>query len=184
MDSKKNQIRDEIQRNLKRYENKLKRKIDVYQETLKTREDIYEESRLLVEQTLETSNIINLEAIEISLEALKVILENFDDRDIEENQMYYPETGNQDFGYQIYHKKEFNQYEIPPQEGDSKNLDTLMQNKCSLGVKTSDTQKLLKNFLSPYTPYRSLLVYHGVGVGKTCASIMIAENYKKEEKEK
>ena len=94
--------------------------------------------------------------------------------------MYYPETGTLDFGYQIYHKKEFNQYKIPEQKGNSKNLDELMVNKCSMGVKTSDTQKLLKNFLSPHTPYRSLLVYHGVGVGKTCASIMIAENYRQE----
>ena len=83
MDSKKNQIRDEIQKTLKRYEMKLKKKIDLYRDTLHTKEDIYEESRLLVEQTLETSNIINLEAIEISLEALKVILENFNDREIE-----------------------------------------------------------------------------------------------------
>ena len=66
--------------------------------------------------------------------------------EVEENQMYYPETGTLDFGYQIYHKKEFNQYKIPKQEGTSKNLDELMINKCSMGVKTSDTQKLLKNF--------------------------------------
>jgi hypothetical protein len=58
-----------------------------------------------------------------------------------------------DFGYQIYHKKEFNQYEIPPQAGESKRSEIhLMQKKCSLGVKTSDTQKLLKNFsISLYT---------------------------------
>ena len=30
----------------------------------------------------------------------------------------------------------------------------------------SETQKLLKTFISPNTPYNGLLVYHGVGVGK------------------
>ena len=98
--------------------------------------------------------------------------------------LFYPEVGMEDFGYKIYHKREFNQYKIPPQEGDVKNLDKMMEEKCSGGVKGNETQKLLKNFLSPYTPYRGLLVYHGVGVGKTCASIMIAENYKKEIEDK
>ena len=28
------------------------------------------------------------------------------------------------------------------------------------------------------TPYRSLLVFHGVGVGKTCSGISMAENFK------
>ena len=99
--------------------------------------------------------------------------------EVEENQMYYPETGTLDFGYQIFIRKNLINIKFQNRR-QLKNLDELMINKCSMGVKTSDTQKLLKNFLSPYTPYRSLLVYHGVGVGKTCASIMIAENYKEE----
>jgi hypothetical protein len=40
------------------------------------------------------------------------------------------------------------------------------------------TQKLLRNFMSPYTPYRSLLIYHEMGVGKTCTAITIAESLK------
>ena len=40
------------------------------------------------------------------------------------------------------------------------------------------TQKLLRNFMSPYTPYRSLLIYHEMGVGKTCTVITIAESLK------
>ena len=35
----------------------------------------------------------------------------------------------------------------------------------------TNSQKFLKTFMSPYTPYNSLLVYHGTGVGKTCTSI-------------
>ena len=39
-------------------------------------------------------------------------------------------------------------------------------------------QKLLRNFMSPYTPYRNLLIYHQMGVGKTCTAITIAEQLK------
>lgn len=39
-------------------------------------------------------------------------------------------------------------------------------------------QKMLRNFMSPYTPYRSILIYHEMGVGKTCTAITIAEALK------
>ena len=32
-------------------------------------------------------------------------------------------------------------------------------------------QKFIRDYLSPKSPYRGLLLYHGLGVGKTCASI-------------
>ena len=38
--------------------------------------------------------------------------------------------------------------------------------------------KMLRNFMSPYSPYRSLLIYHEMGVGKTCTGITIAESLK------
>lgn len=36
-------------------------------------------------------------------------------------------------------------------------------------------QRFVANFLSPRSPYMSMLLYHGVGVGKTCAAVQIAE---------
>lgn len=42
----------------------------------------------------------------------------------------------------------------------------------------SNIQKMLRNFMSPRTPYRGLLICHGTGVGKTCTSITIAEALK------
>ena len=41
-------------------------------------------------------------------------------------------------------------------------------------------QKLLKNFMNKNSPYKGMLLYHGLGTGKTCTSITIAENLKKE----
>lgn len=39
-------------------------------------------------------------------------------------------------------------------------------------------QKLVRDYLNLYTPYRGLLLYHGLGSGKTLSSIAIAEGMK------
>lgn len=38
-------------------------------------------------------------------------------------------------------------------------------------------QRFVANLMNPRTPYMSMLLYHGVGVGKTCAAIQAAEAY-------
>ncbi len=38
-------------------------------------------------------------------------------------------------------------------------------------------QQFVANFIHPRTPYYSMLLYHGVGVGKTCAAITAAEAF-------
>ena len=43
-------------------------------------------------------------------------------------------------------------------------------------------QKLVRDYLQHDSPYRGLLLYHGLGVGKTCASIAIAEGFKSNRK--
>jgi hypothetical protein len=44
-------------------------------------------------------------------------------------------------------------------------------------------QKLITDYLNMYTPYRGLLLFHGLGSGKTCSSIAIAENFKNPNKQ-
>jgi len=39
-------------------------------------------------------------------------------------------------------------------------------------------QKIVRDYMNLYTPYRGLLLYHGLGSGKTCTSIPIAEGMK------
>ena len=36
----------------------------------------------------------------------------------------------------------------------------------------------MRDYLNLYTPYRGLLIYHGLGSGKTCTSIAMAEGMK------
>ena len=39
-------------------------------------------------------------------------------------------------------------------------------------------QKIVRDYMNVFTPYRGLLLYHGLGSGKTCTSIAIAEGMK------
>lgn len=39
-------------------------------------------------------------------------------------------------------------------------------------------QRIVRDYMNLYTPYRGLLLYHGLGAGKTCTSIGIAEGMK------
>ena len=41
-------------------------------------------------------------------------------------------------------------------------------------------QKIVRDYLNIYSPYRGLLLYHGLGAGKTCSSIGIAEGMQSE----
>ncbi len=41
-------------------------------------------------------------------------------------------------------------------------------------------QKIVRQYMNMNSPYRGLIVFHGLGVGKTCSSIAIAESFKSE----
>jgi hypothetical protein len=47
-------------------------------------------------------------------------------------------------------------------------------------IQTQIQQKVIVDYLNLYSPYRGLLVYHGIGSGKTCISIAVAEGLKSE----
>jgi hypothetical protein len=43
-------------------------------------------------------------------------------------------------------------------------------------------QRIIRDYMNLITPYRGLLLYHGLGAGKTCSSIAIAEGFKSDRK--
>ena len=43
-------------------------------------------------------------------------------------------------------------------------------------------QKIIRDYMNHNTPFRGLLLYHGLGVGKTCGSIAIAEGFRTDKK--
>ena len=82
--------------------------------------------------------------------------------------IYYPELTDKDFFERLYPKKEFIDY-----HDDEKNKRVCDNKK----FKIQDTQSIIRNYLSQSTIYNGLLLFHGTGSGKTCSSILIAENY-------
>lgn len=52
----------------------------------------------------------------------------------------------------------------------------------SVNVSLLTHQKIVRDYINLYTPYRGLLLYHGLGSGKTCSSIAIAEGMKSSKK--
>ena len=51
-------------------------------------------------------------------------------------------------------------------------------NAAMTGAELFTHQKIIKDYMNLYTPYRGLLLYHGLGSGKTCGSIAISEGMK------
>tara|TARA_B100000575_G_scaffold294364_1_gene309850 strand:+ start:34322 stop:38410 length:4089 start_codon:yes stop_codon:yes gene_type:complete len=113
---------------------------------------------------------------EIQLDIIRSFLEKLIDIKLpykDESYIYYPEITDSDFNQQIYSKQEFNKYKIPL----TNSLDEL-QKKREKGFSLSNPQRFSKGYISEYTPYNGILLWHEVGVGKTCAGISIAENFK------
>ena len=71
----------------------------------------------------------------------------------------------------------FSKYESELSENE-----TSCSNKDDLKFSLMGHQKIIKDYISKYTPYRGLLLYHGLGSGKTCSSIAIAEGLKTDKK--
>ena len=71
----------------------------------------------------------------------------------------------------------FNNYRSEILE-DSKKItcDAIGENVTDFSLMTH--QNIVRDYLNLYTPYRGLLLYHGLGSGKTCTSIAIAEGIK------
>jgi len=77
---------------------------------------------------------------------------------------YVPRTDKTLIG-DLYQRTELNMYKLGPvEEIPIRGTGRLL-----------NTQQILQRIMSPYTPYPHLLVDHGMGTGKTCTSVSIAE---------
>jgi superfamily II DNA or RNA helicase len=95
----------------------------------------------------------------------------------------YPKQTAKNFQLQIYKKKELNKFRIKhlPEFTDIEKIKEYIKNKClNKIIKLSNHQNMLRNYLTPDSPYSGLLLFHGLGLGKTCAAINIAEGFKKQ----
>jgi hypothetical protein len=71
--------------------------------------------------------------------------------------------------------KNYRAKDIGPIDSDDKDVD-LCWARTGPGRELLPYQKLVRDYLLAETPYRGLLVYHGLGSGKTCSSIAVAES--------
>jgi len=87
----------------------------------------------------------------------------------------YPDIEDPKFAEKIMQKQEFAENK---QDSILKQMDDGV-NPCDPDkeFELTPVQRFIGRFLSPQCPYLSALLYHGVGVGKTCAAITVAENY-------
>jgi len=90
---------------------------------------------------------------------------------------YYPDLDDENFNEKLLNLKEIRVHKIS-QYKDINSIEDF-ENKSSelcAGFDKSSFQYLMGHYLSYRTPYKSLLLYYDVGVGKTCTAITIAEN--------
>ena len=93
---------------------------------------------------------------------------------------YYPDLDDKDFNKKLMSLKEIRVHKID-KYNDINSIDDFNEKAnelCNLknGFEKSSFQYLMAHYLSSRTPYRSLLLYYSVGVGKTCTAITIAES--------
>jgi hypothetical protein len=88
----------------------------------------------------------------------------------------YPTKNDPDFAVNIARRREFNDTKysivIPTSQRQMEEEATKM---CGAAFELAPHQLFVRNFLSVMTPYNSLLLYHGLGTGKTCSAISVAE---------
>lgn len=89
----------------------------------------------------------------------------------------YPTKNDPDFAKNIANRREFSENKqtviIPTSE---RQIEAEAITLCAARwEKLAPHQLFVRNFLSVMTPYNSLLLYHGLGTGKTCSAIGVAE---------
>jgi superfamily II DNA or RNA helicase len=85
----------------------------------------------------------------------------------------YPNLNDKQFNIKIASKKEFNDTKYDGTIHDS--IKEQADNLAKVDFELQPHQAFVKNFMSFQTPYSSLLLYHGLGSGKTCSAIGVCE---------
>jgi hypothetical protein len=104
----------------------------------------------------------------------ELVERNYLDEHPDEDPYLYPSLSDTLFNVKIASKKEFNdtQYEGPDFQTSIKEQADILANA---DFELQPHQAFVKNFMSFQTPYNSLLLYHGLGTGKTCSAIGVCE---------
>ena len=80
----------------------------------------------------------------------------------------YPDPSDPEFQYKIYKKREFYYHKISqrPSLNDYNDIKEYRDNICARHFTLHEHQAMLSNFINPNTPYRGVMIFHGLGTGK------------------
>ena len=92
----------------------------------------------------------------------------------------YPHVDDPLFAERISQRREFADTRLPARPPPTPaEVDARAEELCAT-FELAPHQTFVRQFLSSRTPYNGLLLYHGLGTGKTCSAITIAEDYRVE----
>ena len=134
--------------------------------------DIYQSCELIIKTEPENEKLCKKKQM--------VIRDVIDRTSVDFSDTQFPSYNNENLITELTKKPEFyylkNRYQVKTIE------DECDDTQFELG----NHQEFLREFMNEKTPYNSLLVFHGVGVGKTCSAVTVSRNfidiYKRKEK--
>ena len=89
----------------------------------------------------------------------------------------YPDPEDPQFAARLFEKREFYESRAIAASVAEGSLDPCSSAAVEQVFELTPVQRIVTRFLHPLTPYMGLLVNHGVGVGKTCTAVSIAEQF-------
>lgn len=148
--------------------------------------DDYENVKKLLQELDTVANYENAMHIQKKLSKIRDKYSDIVDSDTKRSYIPYPEINNPKFFKVLLKKKEFVENAYSSVDIDSiESFDDIANEKCnSKTFDLSQNQTFIRNFMSRKTPYNGVLLYHGVGVGKTCTAINVAEQFLDSDRDK
>ena len=131
------------------------------------------------ENIIETMEGKDIDIDDPNYNKYKNCIETVNKKRLNDNELpkLYPHLDDEDFSKKIFLKKEFNETKYDEiNQKDFENIEQKVQELCSpTDFQLQPHQMFIRNYLSFNTPYNSILLFHGLGTGKTCSSISVTE---------
>jgi hypothetical protein len=89
----------------------------------------------------------------------------------------YPDPADPQFGARLFEKREFYEARAVAASVAEGAVDPCAGGPAEKLFELTPVQRIVSRFMHPLTPYNGLLLFHGVGVGKTCSAVTIAEQF-------
>ncbi len=105
-------------------------------------------------------------------------IKNIEKNKVNDKYNLYPLLEDKEFNSKLMKRKEYENmiYNTPDLSRSMENVTDEICNKKVFELNTHQT--FVQNFMSSQTPYNSLLLFHGLGTGKTCSAIATCEEYR------